>query len=126
MKRLFFAVPFLSAALFVGTGTGFAGVSGGAGLHADQESVGAEHGLPPSLTEGGDPVLAKIVDREGDEFVAKTEDGHELRLPVEGAPSDIDVGADLRLVPDPETHTIHVYKAGQTDTMPEKKSGSEL
>ena len=60
-------------------------------------------------------VRASIVGKAGDEFIAKTEGGEEFRLPVDGAPKDIDVGDQLRLVPDPETHTVYVFKADQAE-----------
>ena len=40
-----------------------------------------------------------------------TEEGQEFRLPVEGAPANINVGDELRLIPDSETQTIQVFKA---------------
>ena len=56
-------------------------------------------------------VRASIVGKAGDEFIAKTEGGEEFRLPMEGAPKGVDVGDELRLVPDATTHTVYVYKA---------------
>ena len=58
---------------------------------------------------------ANIVGKDRDEFIAKTEDGEEFRLPMEGAPSGVDVGDELRLVPDPSDQTIYVFKAEPSD-----------
>src|SRR5919106_3753701 len=54
---------------------------------------------------------ANIVDKDGDQFIAMTEEGQEFRLPVEGAPENVNVGDELRLVPDSVSHTIEVFKA---------------
>ena len=49
--------------------------------------------------------------KDRDEFIAKTEEGEEFRLPMQGAPSGVDVGDELRLVPDASEQTIYVFKA---------------
>ena len=59
---------------------------------------------------------ASIVDKEGDQFIAMTEEGQEFRLPVEGAPENVNVGDELRLVPDSDSHTIQVFKAEPPET----------
>lgn len=69
---------------------------------------------------------ASIVDREGNQFIAKTEEGHEFRLPVEGAPPGIQIGDALRLVPNPETHTMNVFKADPPDGRTIEKPESQL
>jgi hypothetical protein len=69
---------------------------------------------------------ASIVDREGDQFIAKTEEGHEFRLPVQGAPPDIQIGDALRLVPNPETQTMNVFKADPPDGSGREKSQAQL
>lgn len=69
---------------------------------------------------------ASIVDRDGDQFVAKTEAGDEFRLPVEGAPPDTNVGDVLRLVPDPDTQTMNVFKADPTDGGQEENPAAQL
>lgn len=66
-------------------------------------------------------VRASIVGKAGDEFIAKTEAGEEFRLPVDGAPKDIDVGDELRLVPDAKTHTVYVFKAEPDATNPDSR-----
>ena len=71
-------------------------------------------------------IRANIVDRAGDEFIAKTEEGDEFRLPVEGAPPDTQIGDALALVPNPETQTIEVYKADPPDGPGMKKPESQL
>jgi hypothetical protein len=69
---------------------------------------------------------ASIVDKEGDQFIAKTEEGQEFRLPVEGAPNDINVGDQLRLIPDPDAQTIQVFKVEPPATGIGGKSDSHL
>lgn len=69
---------------------------------------------------------ASIVDREGDQFIAKTEEGHEFRLPVQGAPADTKIGDELRLVPDPDTHTMNVFKADPAEGGTAEKPESQL
>lgn len=93
-------------------------------------SVAAVSGLSPEGMKVGDEPLpemrASIVDREGDQFIAKTEEGHEFRLPVEGAPPDIQIGDALRLVPNPETQTMNVFKADPSDGRRVEKPDSQL
>lgn len=69
---------------------------------------------------------ASIVDKDGDQFIAMTEEGQEFRLPVEGAPADVHVGDELRLIPDAETHTIQVFKAEPAGMGASKKLDSQL
>jgi hypothetical protein len=69
---------------------------------------------------------ASIVDKDGDQFIAMTEEGHEFRLPVEGAPENVNVGDELRLVPDSDSHTIQVFKAEPAETGIGRKSDSQL
>ena len=71
-------------------------------------------------------IRANIVDRAGDEFIAKTEEGEEFRLPVEGAPPDTQIGDALALVPNPDTQTIEVYKADPPDEREVIKPESQL
>ena len=71
-------------------------------------------------------IRASIIDRAGDEFIAKTEEGEEFRLPVEGAPPDTQIGDALALVPNPETQTIEVYKADPPEGAGIKKPESQL
>jgi hypothetical protein len=87
-------------------------------LVLDERPLADESALPE--------MRASIVDREGDEFIAKTEDGHEFRLPVEGAPADAKVGDELRLVPDLDTHTMNVFKADPEDGGQGDKPESQL
>jgi hypothetical protein len=69
---------------------------------------------------------ASIVDKDGDQFIAMTEEGQEFRLPVEGAPENVNVGDELRLVPDSDSHTIQVFKAEPAETGIGRKSDSQL
>ena len=69
---------------------------------------------------------ASIVEKDGDQFIAMTEEGQEFRLPVEGAPANVDVGDELRLIPDAETQTIQVFKAGPPEEGTGKKLDSQL
>jgi hypothetical protein len=69
---------------------------------------------------------ASIVDLDGDQFIARTEDGLEFRLPVEGAPDNVHVGDELRLFPDSDTQTIEVYKADPPETDAGNKQDSQL
>lgn len=81
----------------------------------------------PGTAEAEFPEMrASIVDRDGDQFVAMTEAGDEFRLPVEGAPPDTNVGDVLRLVPDPDTQTMNVFKADPTDAGQEENPASQL
>jgi hypothetical protein len=69
---------------------------------------------------------ASIVDKDGDQFIARTEEGEEFRLPVEGAPENINVGDELRLIPDSESQTIQVFKAEPQETGGKRQSNSQL
>ena len=69
---------------------------------------------------------ASIVDKDGDQFIAMTEEGQEFRLPVEGAPADVHAGDELRLIPDAETQTIQVFKAEPAGVRARKKLDSQL
>ena len=81
----------------------------------------------PGTAEAEFPEMrASIVDRDGDQFVAKTEAGDEFRLPVEGAPPDTNIGDVLRLVPDPDTQTMNVFKADPTGAVEEENPASQL
>ena len=81
----------------------------------------------PGMAEPEFPEMrASIVDRDGDQFIAQTETGDEFRLPVEGAPPDTNVGDVLRLIPDPETETMSVFKADPADGGREENPASQL
>ncbi|MBD0315433.1 MAG: hypothetical protein ICV75_01970 [Nitrospiraceae bacterium] len=81
----------------------------------------------PGMAEPESPEMrASIVDRDGDQFIAKTETGDEFRLPVEGAPPDTSVGDVLRLVPDPDSQTMNVFKADPADDRQEENPSSQL
>lgn len=85
-------------------------------LQAAEFDPTAESPANPDTPDTDYPEMrASIVDRDGDQFIAKTETGHEFRLPVQGAPPDTNVGDTLRLVPDPDTRTMNVFKADPTD-----------
>ena len=71
-------------------------------------------------------IRASIVDRAGDQFIAKTEEGEEFRLPVEGAPPDTQIGDALTLVPNPETETMEVFKADRPEGEGIDKPKSQL
>ena len=91
-------------------------------LVSDNGPLSAEANSAESLSQ----IRASIVDRAGDEFIAKTEEGDEFRLPVEGAPPDTQIGDALALVPNPETQTIEVYKADPSDGAGITKPESQL
>lgn len=78
------------------------------GMHPEQHT---EESAGPSAE-----MRASIVDKDGDEFIAMTEEGQEFRLPVEGAPENVNVGDELRLVPDSDSQTIQVFKAEPLET----------
>ena len=69
---------------------------------------------------------ASIVDKDGDQFIAMTEEGQEFRLPVNGAPANVHVGDELRLIPDAETQTIQVFKAEPAEMGAGKRLDSQL
>jgi hypothetical protein len=93
-------------------------------LNADPE-VAPERQTEDSA-ETSIEMRASIVDRDGDQFIAMTEEGQEFRLPVEGAPANINVGDELRLVPDSETQTIQVFKAEPSQMESRKRQDSQL
>jgi hypothetical protein len=95
-------------------------VSPSSGMGQQSSPHGNQHGIAfVGLSTGGEAefpeMRASIIDRDGDEFIAQTEEGHEFRLPVEGAPADVSVGDSLRLIPDAATQTIQVFKADPTE-----------
>ncbi len=100
----------------------------GAAFSADSKTAPSASEAPSSgMAETDLPEMrASIVDRDGDQFIAKTETGDEFRLPVEGAPPDTNVGDVLRLVPDPDTQTMNVYKADPADGTQEDNPPSQL
>ena len=69
---------------------------------------------------------ASIVEKDGDQFIAMTEEGQEFRLPVEGAPANVHVGDELRLIPDAESQTIQVFKAESPEVGTGNKLDSQL
>lgn len=69
---------------------------------------------------------ASIVEKDGDQFIAMTEEGQEFRLPVEGAPANVHVGDELRLIPDAESQTIQVFKAEPPEVGTGNKLDSQL
>src|SRR4051812_43771997 len=79
-----------------------------------------------STDEALPDIQASIVDRAGDEFIAKTEEGQEFRLPVEDAPPDTQIGDALTLVPHPETQTMEVFKAEPLNGERTEKPESQL
>jgi hypothetical protein len=79
-----------------------------------------------STDEAINQVQASIVDRAGDEFIARTEAGDEFRLPVEGAPPDTEIGDALTLVPNPDTQTIEVFKTDPRDGAADENPQSQL
>jgi len=93
-------------------------------LNADPE-VAPERQTEDS-TETSIEMRASIVDRDGDQFIAMTEEGQEFRLPVEGAPANVNVGDELRLIPDAETQTIQIFKAEPPQMQSGKRQDSQL
>jgi hypothetical protein len=88
------------------------------GVASDNSTADSEEILPE--------MRASIVDRDGDQFIAMTEEGQEFRLPVEGAPANVNVGDELRLIPDAETQTIQVFKAEPPQMQSDKRQDSQL
>ncbi|WP_447978372.1 hypothetical protein [Candidatus Nitrospira bockiana] len=76
-----------------------------------RDARGVENTGPSNEAQPAETMRATIVGKEGDEFIAETEEGQELRLPVDGAPADVGIGDELRLVADFETQTIYIFKA---------------
>jgi hypothetical protein len=111
-RRLPQLTMMLISALFVGP---LSGLAQSPTLPGTNQNGIASEGQPPEADANPPEMRASIVDRHGDEFIAKTEDGEEFRLPVEGAPKDVEVGDELRLVPDANTETIYVFKAEPSD-----------
>ena len=106
-----------------------AGVSSSS-LAAPLWNLASDSGPLPAEANRSDEALpeirASIVDRAGDEFIAKTEEGDEFRLPVEGAPPDTKIGDALALVPNPETETMEVFKADRPEGEGIDKPKSQL
>jgi hypothetical protein len=96
-----------------------------ASLDADQNGISSEKQTEESEGPSAE-MRASIVDKEGDQFIAMTEEGQEFRLPVEGAPENVNVGDELRLVPDSDSHTIQVFKAEPLETGISGKLDSQL
>jgi hypothetical protein len=102
--------------------SGLAQSSGFADTH--QDGISSER----HTDESAEPseMRASIVDKDGDQFIAMTEEGQEFRLPVEGAPENVNVGDELRLVPDSDSRTIQVFKAEPSETGAGRKSDPQL
>lgn len=96
-----------------------------ASLDANQNGISSEKQTEESEGPAAE-MRASIVDKDGDQFIAMTEEGQEFRLPVEGAPENVNVGDELRLVPDTDSHTIHVFKAEPLGTGIGRKLDSQL
>ena len=91
----------------------------------DQDGVSSERHTEESAGASAE-MRASIVDKDGDQFIAMTEEGEEFRLPVEGAPANVNVGDELRLVPDSDSQTIQVFKAEPRETGGDRKSDPQL
>lgn len=111
MKQVLVAAIMLAWGVTAGAGSTLAPSSWKHAARSSPSPAGAMNNSDDALPE----IRASIVDREGDQFIAKTEEGHQFRLPVEGAPPGIQIGDALRLVPNPETHTMNVFKADPLD-----------
>ena len=124
MKPLLHAAVVVMLAWIVGVGVN------SSSLAASLWNVASDSGPSSAEANSSDEALpeirASIVDRAGDEFIAKTEEGDEFRLPVEGAPPDTQIGDALALVPHPETETIEVFKADPPDGAGNTKPESQL
>ncbi len=92
---------------------------------ADRDGMASDNAIEGSA-ETFLEMRASIVDKDGDQFIAMTEEGQEFRLPVEGAPADVHVGDKLRLIPDAESQTIQVFKAEPAGMGASKKLDSQL
>ena len=93
---------------------------------ADRDSVASDNDTAADSEATLPEMRASIVDRDGDQFIAMTEEGQEFRLPVEGAPANVNVGDELRLIPDAGTQTIQVFKAEPPQTQSGKRQDSQL
>jgi hypothetical protein len=92
---------------------------------ANQDGINSERHTEESAGASAE-MRASIVDKDGDQFIAMTEEGQEFRLPVEGAPENVNVGDELRLVPDSDSQTIQVFKAEPPETGIGRKSDPQL
>ena len=93
---------------------------------ANRDGVAADNDTAADSEETLPEMRASIVDRDGDQFIAMTEEGQEFRLPVEGAPENVNVGDELRLIPDAETQTFQVFKAEPPEMQSGKRRDSQL
>jgi hypothetical protein len=93
---------------------------------ANQDSIASNNDTAADSEETLPEMRASIVDRDGDQFIAMTEEGQEFRLPVEGAPANVNVGDELRLIPDAETQTMQVFKAEPPQMQSGKRQDSQL
>jgi hypothetical protein len=93
---------------------------------ADRDGVASDNDTAADSEDTLPEMRASIVDRDGDQFIAMTEEGQEFRLPVEGAPANVNVGDELRLIPDAETQTIQVFKAEPPQMQSDKRQDSQL
>jgi hypothetical protein len=93
---------------------------------ANRDSIASNNDTAADSEETLPEMRASIVDRDGDQFIAMTEEGQEFRLPVEGAPANVNVGDELRLIPDAETQTMQVFKAEPSQMQSGKRQDSQL
>jgi len=93
---------------------------------ANRDSIASNNDTAADSEETLPEMRASIVDRDGDQFIAMTEEGQEFRLPVEGAPENVNVGDELRLIPDAETQTFQVFKAEPPEMQSGKRRDSQL
>lgn len=91
----------------------------------DQDSINTERHAEESAAPYAE-MRASIVDTDGDQFIARTEEGQEFRLPMEGAPENVNVGDELRLVPDSDSQTIQIFKAEPSETEASGKADTEI
>jgi hypothetical protein len=93
---------------------------------ANRDGVASDNSTATDSEDTLPEMRASIVDRDGDQFIAMTEEGQEFRLPVEGAPANVNVGDELRLIPDAETQTIQIFKAEPPQMQSGKRQDSQL
>lgn len=93
--------------------------------NADRDGLSPERSTEDRAGTAAE-MRASIVDQDGDQFIAMTEEGQEFRLPVEGAPENVKVGDELRLIPDSDTQTIQVFKAEPPEMGGGKRQDSQL
>jgi hypothetical protein len=93
---------------------------------ANRDGAASDNDTAADSEETLPEMRASIVDRDGDQFIAMTEEGQEFRLPVEGAPANVNVGDELRLIPDAETQTIQIFKAEPPQMQSGKRQDSQL